>query len=548
MAISDMPEVANPVAAAAQPPSPRPHLANVSVYSPGRSAEAAMAEHGIDKAVKMASNEVPFGPLPGVAEAVAAAMNDAYRYADHMADDVAQAFADLIGVSRDRVTVGPGSVGLLQQLALAFAGPGDDVVFPWPSFIAYPQFSGIVVANQVTVPLKRFSIDVDAVLAAITERTKLVFIANPNNPISGALRTADLQRLVDGVPADCLLVIDEAYREFVTGADVPDALQYLDQRPNVVVLRTLSKAYGMAAMRVGFLVGDPMVVAAVDATLIPFAVNGPAQAAALVALAQGDEVARRCSIIIDERIRVAQQLRRSGLGLPESQGNFWWLPSGSRSGELALALERRGVVVRPFPSGIRVTVGTPEENEAFVAALDAVRAQTPAITDDWQLPTGARSAQTAAWLDRLDVALERLRKHAATDHDGLTRPVPGEHEQWETAQVWAHLAEIGDYWQLRLNEILDAASETPREFGRTRHDQGRIDAIEIGRGRDVAEQIETIERSADRLRVLLAELSDADWGRIGLHPTLGEMSIDDQLERFHIGHLEEHADQLDELT
>jgi len=544
VAISDMPEVESVV----RPPSPRPHLANVSVYSPGRSAEAAMAEHGIETAVKMASNEVPFGPLPGVAAAVAASMSDTYRYADHMAHEVAQAFADLIGVSRERVTVGPGSVGLLQQLALAFAGPGDDVVFPWPSFIAYPQFSGIVVANQVTVALKRFSIDVDAVLAAITERTKLVFIANPNNPISGALRAADLQRLVDGVPADCLLVIDEAYHEFVTGADVPDALQYLGQRPNVVVLRTLSKAYGMAALRVGFLVGDPHVVAAVNAALIPFAVNGPAQAAALVALASGDEVARRCSIIIHERIRVAQHLRRSGLGLPESQGNFWWLPSGARSSDLALALEKRGVVVRPFPSGIRVTVGTPEENEAFVAALEAVREETPFVTDDWQLPTGDSAERTAAWLDRLDVALERLRKHAATDHDGFTRPVPGEQEQWEADQVWAHVAEFGDYWQVRLHEILDAASDAPVAFGRTRHDQARIDAIASNRSREVAAQMDTIERSADRLRALLAELSDADWGRVGLHPTLGEMGLDAQLQTFHIGHLEEHADQLDELT
>ena len=507
-----------------------------------------MAEHGIERAVKMASNEVPFGPLPGVAEAVAAAMGETYRYADHMADEVAQAFADLVGVGRERVTVGPGSVGLLQQLALAFAGPGDDVVFPWPSFIAYPQFSGIVVANQVTVPLKRFSIDVDAVLAAVTDRTKLVFIANPNNPISGALRSADLQRLVDEVPAECLLVIDEAYREFVTGADVPDALQYVDQRPNVAVLRTLSKAYGMAAMRVGFLVGDPRVVAAVNAALIPFAVNGPAQAAALVALASGDEVARRCSIIVDERMRVAQQLRRSGLGLPESQGNFWWLPSGARSGELAVALEQRGVVVRPFPSGIRVTVGTPEENEAFAAALDAVRSDMPSIIDDWQLPTGDRAVSTAVWLDRLDVALERLRKHAATEHAGLTRPVPGEQEQWEAEQVWAHVAEFGDYWQARVHEILDAASEVPMAFGRTRHDQGRIDAIERGRIRSVAEHMDAIERSADRLRALLAELSDADWCRVGLHPTLGEMDLDAQLQTFHIGHLEEHADQLDELT
>ena len=543
MAISDMPRSTDHAA-----PPPRAHLANVSIYAQGRSAAAAMAEHGIAEATKMASNEVPFGPLPGVTEAVAGAMVDAYRYADHQADDLAAAYAATIGVPRDHVAVGPGSVGLLQQLTLAYAGPGDQVLYPWPSFIAYPQFSGIVVAEQVVVPLRRQSIDVDAVLAAITERTKVIFIANPNNPVSGALRRADMQRLVDEVPRTCLLVIDEAYREFVTGADVPDALTYLDEHPNVVVLRTLSKAYGMAALRVGFLIADPTVVAAVYATLIPFAVNGPAQAGAMVALTQRDEVERRCALVVAERGRVAQILRRSGLGLPEAQGNFWWLPAGPKSGDLAVALEQRGVVVRAFPTGIRVTVGTWDENDRFLDALTSVRATNPDITDQWALPTGDRAVQTAVLLDRLDGALERLRKHAAVDHDGLTRPVPGESERWDDGQVWAHMAEFGDYWLAELNNLLDAASHEPMPFGRTRRDAGRIAAIETGRDRDVTEHLTTIERSADRLRALLAELSDADWSRAGAHETLGAMDIDRQLDDFHIGHYEQHADQLDELT
>jgi histidinol-phosphate aminotransferase len=544
VAISDMPRSTDHAA-----PPPRPHLATVPIYAQGRSAEAAMAEHGITQATKMASNEVPFGPLPGVPEAVAAAMADASRYADHQADDLATAYAATIGVPRDHVAVGPGSVGLLQQLTLAYAGPDDQVLYPWPSFIAYPQFSGIVAADQVVVPLRRMSIDVDAVLAAITERTKVIFIANPNNPVSGALRRADMQRLVDEVPPTCLLVIDEAYHEFATGADVPDALTYLDGHPNIVVLRTLSKAYGMAALRVGFLIGDPTVVAAVYAALIPFAVNGPAQAAAMVALGQRGEVERRCALVVAERGRVGQTLRRSGLGLPEAQGNFWWLPAGTKSGDLAVALEQRGVVVRAFPTGIRVTVGTWDENDRFLDALTSVRAAHPHITGQWALPTGDRAVQTAVLLDRLDGALERLRKHAAAaDHDGLTRPVPGESEQWDDGQVWAHIAEFGDYWLGELNSLLDAASDEPLPFGRTRRDAGRIAAIETGRGRSVTDQLATIERSADRLRTLLAELSDADWSRVGAHETLGAMDIDRQLDEFHIGHYEQHADQLDELT
>jgi len=432
-------------------PPPRSHLASVPVYVPGKSAAAAMAEHGIAVAVKLASNEVPFGPLPGVAEAVAAALGETYRYADHDSDELAEAFAASLGLTRDRVAVGPGSVGLLQQLTLAYAGPDDEVVYPWPSFIAYPQFSGVVAATRVTVPLRRFSIDVDAVLQAITPQTRIVFIANPNNPISGAIRRAELERLLDEAPPDCLVVVDEAYREFVTGADVPDALGYLAPHPNLVVLRTYSKAYGMAGMRVGFLIGDPVIVGAVYATMIPFAVNGPAQAAAMVAMTQGAEVRRRCTIIIDERQRVAQLLRRSGLGVPESQANFWWLPAGGRSGQLALELEQRGVVVRPFPTGIRVTVGLPEENAAFLAALDAVRADVPEIVDEWGLPTGERAQLTADFLDALaasspaDSAVVEARRAAMLDAVGEAAP---EFTDDEPARALDRLvtlvAELGD--------------------------------------------------------------------------------------------------------
>ena len=413
-----------------------------------------MAEHGIATAVKLASNEVPFGPLPGVADAVLAAIGETYRYADHDSDELAESFAATLGLTRDRVAVGPGSVGLLQQLTLAYAGPDDEVAYPWPSFIAYPQFSGVVAAKRVVVPLRRFSIDVDAVLQAITPHTRIIFIANPNNPISGAIRRAELERLLAEAPADCLVVVDEAYREFVTGADVPDALDYLAAHPNLVVLRTYSKAYGMAGMRVGFLIGDPVVVGAVYATMIPFAVNGPAQAAAMVAMTQGAEVRRRCSIIVGERERVAQVLRRTRLGVPASQANFWWLPSGARSGELAVALEQRGVVVRPFPTGIRVTVGLPDENAAFLAALAAVRAVTPEITDDWGLPTGDRAERTADLLDELagrppadGLAIE-ARRSAMLSAVGEVAEVAAGRSDDEPARALDHLialiAELGD--------------------------------------------------------------------------------------------------------
>ena len=191
-----------------------------------------MAEHGLASAIKLASNESPFGPLPGVVDAVAAALSDVNRYPDHTAEELRDRFADHVGVEPATASpAGPGSVGLLEQLALAYVDHGDEVVYPWPSFIAYPQFTRLVGGAEATVPLRRQAFDVEAIVAAISERTRVVLIANPNNPTSTALRTADLTRIVDAAPADCLVVIDEAYHEFVTGADVPDAHRAVRRPP-----------------------------------------------------------------------------------------------------------------------------------------------------------------------------------------------------------------------------------------------------------------------------------------------------------------------------
>ena len=364
-----------------------------------------MAEHGLASAIKLASNESPFGPLPGVAEAVAAALQHVNLYPDHTAEALRERFAAHVGVQRERVACGPGSVGLLEQLALAYVDHGDEVVYPWPSFIAYPQFTRLAGGVESTVPLVRQAFDADNVVAAISERTRVVLIANPNNPTSTALRTADLQRIVDAAPVDCLVVVDEAYREFVTGADVPDAIDLFGDRPNVAVLRTLSKAYGLAGLRVGFLVADPAVVDAVNACAIPFGVNAAAQAAGLAALDQLPEVARRCTVVTAERSRVAQALRRRGLGVPASEANFWWLPAGHASASLGLALERRGVVTRPLGVGVRVTVGSHEDNDRFLDALDDAVTAEPALTADWRTATGPRAVAAAGWLDRLDIAI-----------------------------------------------------------------------------------------------------------------------------------------------
>jgi histidinol-phosphate aminotransferase len=235
----------------------------------------------------------------------------------------------------------------------------------------------------VEAPLRDWTADVDALLARVTPRTRAVLIANPNNPTSTALRRRELTRLVEELPAHVLLVVDEAYREYVSDPDVPDALETFGARPNLAVLRTFSKAWALAAFRVGYLVGDPTATRAVDATLTPFSVSSAAQAAALAALEQPGEVARRADAVVAERERVSRALRSRGRPLPDSQGNFVWLPTGPASAALAGAMERRGVVTRPFPTGIRVTIGLPHHNDRFLDALAAALAEHPEASAQW---------------------------------------------------------------------------------------------------------------------------------------------------------------------
>jgi histidinol-phosphate aminotransferase len=276
---------------------------------------------------------------------------------------------------------------LCQQLAQAFNDPGTSIAFAWRSFEMYPLLGQVAGARSIQVPLvpgrpggPADTHDLEALAAAVDDSTRLVFVCNPNNPTGTAVRRAELERFLDAVPAETLVVLDEAYREFVTDAEVPDGLELMRGRPNVVVLRTFSKAWGLAGLRVGYLVAeDPDVAEAVRKTHVPFSVSMLAQAAAVAALTSEDEVRRRCAAVTAERDRLTACLRDRGLEVSDSQANFVWLPAGEQTAELAAALEARAVITRPFAGdGIRVTVGTPEEDDAFLAALDGVRAGAPA--------------------------------------------------------------------------------------------------------------------------------------------------------------------------
>jgi histidinol-phosphate aminotransferase len=350
----------------------RADLAALPSYVPGRNPADLARDLGLPEAIKLASNEVPYGPLPGVVEAIAEAAASVHRYPDMGVVALREALAERYGVTPDRVATGCGSVALCEHLARATCLPGDEILYSWRSFEAYPIIVATTGATSVRVPnTAGHGHDLAAMAAAITEQTRMVLVCNPNNPTGTFLRRAQLDRFLASVPDDVLVVIDEAYREFVTDPEVPDGLEVYGDRPNVVVLRTLSKAWGLAGIRVGFLVAQPEVASAVRKVVTPFSTSGAAQAGALAALRQADEVRRRCDLVIAERQRLLEAVRKHVPDVPDSQANFIWLPLGDRSMAFAAACEARGVIVRPFAGeGVRVTVGTPAENDAFLAAAE----------------------------------------------------------------------------------------------------------------------------------------------------------------------------------
>ncbi len=364
--------------------TPRPVVQSLPAYRPGRNPADLAREIGVDWAVKLASNEVAFPPLPAVVRAVAEAAAETNRYPDNGAVVLTAALAERYGVDPAQIATGCGAVTLCQELAQAYTEPGTSIAFAWRSFEMYPLLARVAGARAIQVPLvpgaeggPADTHDLDGLLAALDDSTRLVFVCNPNNPTGTAVRRAALERFLDAVPATTLVVLDEAYREFVSDPDVPDGVELMRGRPNVAVLRTFSKAWGLAGLRVGYLIAeDPAVAEAVRKTHVPFSVSTLAQAAAVAALASEDEVRERCAAVVAERARLTAALRERGHRVADSQANFVWLPVGEQAAPLAAALEARAVITRPFAGeGVRVTVGAPDEDDAFLAALDAVRGE-----------------------------------------------------------------------------------------------------------------------------------------------------------------------------
>jgi histidinol-phosphate aminotransferase len=349
----------------------RPEIAALPAYRQGKQAAP--------DAFKLSSNENPFEPLPGVVEALrgAVAVN---RYPDATAADLRAALAEKFGVTTDEVHVGAGSVSLLQQLVLAAAAPGDEVVYAWRSFEAYPGLVTVSGATSVQVPLREDgSHDLVAMAAAVGDRTRLAIVCSPNNPTGTVVTTTEFEAFMAAVPDDLLVVLDEAYAEFVTDEHAVDGPSLTERHPNLVVLRTFSKAHGLAALRVGYAIGASSVLDAARATAIPLAVTAQGQAAALASMALEDDLLARVDRIAVLRDQVWRALVDQGWELPLAQGNFVWLPTGEHTAAAAEVFDAHGLVVRAFaPEGIRVTVGEPESVDRLLRAAQDVLSDTSA--------------------------------------------------------------------------------------------------------------------------------------------------------------------------
>jgi histidinol-phosphate aminotransferase len=336
----------------------RSELDGLPVYVPGKT---------VPGAIKLASNETVFGPLPGVRAAIERATDVINRYPDNGCVELKDALAKHLDFAPEQVAVGCGSVSLCQQLVQIAASAGDEVIFGWRSFELYPPQVRVAGAVPVQIPLTDHRFDLDAMLAAVTERTRLIFVCNPNNPTSTVVDPDALTRFVEAVPPHILIAIDEAYVEYIRDGMLPDSLGLVRSHPNVVVLRTFSKAYGLAGLRVGYAVGHPDLIIALDKVYVPFTVSSVAQAAAIASLDAADELLARTDALVAERARVSAELRAAGFELPPSQSNFVWLPLGPRTPDFVEQAADARIVVRPYGAdGVRVSVGAPEENDALL--------------------------------------------------------------------------------------------------------------------------------------------------------------------------------------
>ena len=367
-------------------PSPTPtfaapdHIARLRPYVPGKPIEEVQRELGLTDVIKLASNENPLGPSPHALNALLAVASGVALYPEGSAPALRRAVAQKTEMPEDTLVFGNGSDEVLHLLALTYLQPGDEIVQGDPSFAMYEIYATQMGADSVKVPLRDFTHDLEAMADAVTDRTRMLFVANPNNPTGTLVRRDAVDRLLNRLPPHVLLILDEAYDEYVSAPDKPDLRPLIRAGRNVVVLHTFSKAYGLAGLRVGYGIMRPEIAALLNRVRSPFNVNLPAQAAAAAALADTDHVARTVVLNAEGRDYFYREFERMGLEFVPSEGNFVLVDTDQDSRAVFEGLQRRGVIVRAahgmgLPRHIRVTTGTQEQNSRFIAALQDVLAE-----------------------------------------------------------------------------------------------------------------------------------------------------------------------------
>ena len=355
------------------------HILGIAPYEPGKPIEELERELGITDVIKLASNENPLPPSERVLKVIVDALPQLNRYPDGSGYYLRQALARRHNLSADHVILGNGSNDLIELLVRAFLRAGEEAVIPHPSFVVYPMIVQAVGGIRVVVTLKDYKLDLEAMARAITPMTKMVFIANPNNPTATIVTANEVEHFMARVPDKAIVVFDEAYWEFAQGPDFPDTLDYLRHGRRVVVLRTFSKAASLAGMRVGYAVGDPDCVALLNRIRQPFNVNALAQVAALAALDDEAHVMECLRMIEAGRHYLYDEFAGLGLKYAPSRANFILVDVGKSAANVFQWLLKEGVIVRPMTSfgmesALRVTIGTPQENRRFVKALKKVLA------------------------------------------------------------------------------------------------------------------------------------------------------------------------------
>jgi len=352
----------------------RPNIGSIKPYVPGKPVEEAERELNISGVIKLASNENPLGPSPKAIEAINKYSKEVNLYPDQNCYQLNRLLAEKLRMPPENIAIGNGSDELMLLIALAYISAGDEVIISFNTFSTYEMVSSLMEASLVKVNLKDYRYSLSAMAEAVTQKTKLIFICNPNNPTGTINTQKEMDGLLSKVPKNALVIIDEAYGEYVESLEYPNSLKYVKDRMNVVVLRTFSKIYGLAGLRVGCAIARPEIIRYLNLVRLPFSVNRLAQIAASVSLSDNEHVSKSIKNNSEGKAYLYRELEKLGVSYVKSEANFIFINLNNDADAAFLEMMRRGVIVRPLtsfgmPGSIRVTIGTPEQNKKFINAL-----------------------------------------------------------------------------------------------------------------------------------------------------------------------------------